>query len=178
MVGAERLTDAVQQSNDTSEILSLLNNGIKTSLKQSENENTTRDGMDIAFCSVDTNARIVKYAAANRPIYIIRSGQTEVEEIKATKKAIGGFTEDNQHFDTHEIKLQSGDTFYLSTDGYADTFGGEQSKKVTTKRFKQLLLDIQQKSMKEQEQHLDSFIENWKAGTEQVDDILVIGVRL
>jgi len=178
MIGSERLTDAVQASSNTSEILSLLNNGIKTSLKQSENENSTWDGMDIAICSVDIVNRIVKYAGANRPLWIIRKGQTEVEEIKATKKAIGGYTEDSQHFDTHEIKLQQGDTFYLFTDGYADTFGGEKSKKVTTKRFKQLLIDIQSMTMKEQAKHLDGFIENWKAGIEQVDDILVIGIRL
>ncbi len=127
---------------------------------------------------MDTDNRIVKYAGANRPIWIIRKGQKEVEEIKATKKAIGGLTEDDQHFDTHEIKLQQGDTFYLSTDGYADTFGGQDKKKLMTKKLKEILLEIQDKSMKEQEKHLDDFIENWKAGTEQVDDILVIGVRL
>jgi len=178
MVGSERLTDAVQQSNNTSEILSLLNNGIKKSLKQSSSDESTRDGMDIALCSVDTVNRIVKYAGSNRPIYIIRRGQTEVEEIKATKKAIGGFTENDQHFDTHELKLNKGDTFYLSTDGYADTFSGKDSKKLTTRKFKQILLDIQHKSMQEQEQHLENFIEDWKAGTEQVDDILVIGIRM
>ncbi len=178
MVGSERLTDAVQQSNNTSEILSLLNNGVKKSLKQSGSDESTRDGMDIALCSVDTENRIVKYAGSNRPIWIIRSGQTEVEEIKATKKAIGGLTENDQYFDTHELKLNKGDTFYLSTDGYADTFSGQDSKKLTTRKFKQILLDIQHKSMQEQEQHLDNFIEDWKAGTEQVDDILVIGIRM
>lgn len=178
MIGAGKLNDAVHASSDTSEILSLLNRGIKTALKQSESETSTKDGMDIALCAVDTETRIVKYAAANRPIWIIRSGQTEVEEIKATKKAIGGFTENNQHFDTHEIKLQKGDTFYLSTDGYADTFGGKTNKKLTTKKFKEILLSIQDKTMPEQEKHLDNFIEDWKSGTEQVDDILVIGVRV
>ncbi|MEK6615673.1 MAG: SpoIIE family protein phosphatase, partial [Bacteroidota bacterium] len=124
MIGSEKLDDALAHSTDTSEILSLLNKGIKSALKQSEtDELATRDGMDIALCSVDTNARVVKYAGANRPIWIIRNGQTIVEEIKATKKAIGGFTEDSQHYDTHEIKLHQGDTFYISTDGYADTFG-------------------------------------------------------
>ena len=111
-------------------------------------------------------------------MWIIRNGQTSVEEIKATKKAIGGFTEDSQHFDTHEIKLQQGDTLYISTDGYADTFGGKGRKKLTTKGFKEILLAIQDKTMKEQEKHLDNFIENWKGGTEQIDDILVIGIRL
>ncbi|MBI3502271.1 MAG: tetratricopeptide repeat protein [Bacteroidetes bacterium] len=177
MIGSEKLDDALAHSVDTSEILSHLNKGIKSSLRQTDSNESTRDGMDIALCSVDTDARVIKYAGANRPLWIIRNGQTVVEEIKATKKAIGGFTEDSQHFDTHEIKLQQGDTFYISTDGYADTFG-KQDKKLTTKKFKEILLSIQDKSLKEQEQHLDNFIEDWKGETEQVDDILVIGVRL
>ena len=178
MVGSERLTDAVQQSNNTSEILSLLNKGVKTSLKQSSKDESTRDGMDIAICSVDTKNRIVKYAGANRPVWIIRNGQTAVEEIKATKVAIGGLTNDAQHFDTHEIKLQQGDTFYICTDGYADQFSGKDGKKLMTRKLKEILLSIQNKSMQEQEQHLDNFVEDWKAGTEQVDDILVIGIRV
>jgi serine phosphatase RsbU (regulator of sigma subunit) len=133
--------------------------------------------MDIALCSIDTVNCIVKYAGANRPLWIIRKGQGVVDEIKATKKAIGGFTEDSQHFETHEIKLQKGDTFYISTDGYADTFS-VQDKKLTTKKFKELLLSIQDKSMQDQELHLENFIENWKGGAEQIDDILVIGVQL
>ncbi len=113
MIGSEQLNDAVWKSRDTSEILKHLNKGIKISLRQSEHDESTRDGMDIALCSVDTKKCIVNYAGANRPIWIIRNGQTEVEEIKPTKTAIGGLTEDNQHFDTHEIKLQQGDTFYI-----------------------------------------------------------------
>ena len=120
----------------------------------------------------------LKYAGANRPIWIIRNGQAEVQEIKGTKKAIGGFTEDIQHFNSHEINLEQGDTFYIFTDGYADTFSGQNNKKLTTKKFKEILLSMQNKSMQEQELYLANFIENWKAGTEQVDDILVIGVRL
>ncbi|MDO8660313.1 MAG: SpoIIE family protein phosphatase, partial [Candidatus Woesearchaeota archaeon] len=177
MIGSEKLDDALTHSADTSEILKHLNKGIKSSLHQTDSDESTRDGMDIALCSVDTDARVVKYAGANRPLWIIRNGQTVVEEIKATKKAIGGFTEDNQHFDTHVVQLQRGDTFYISTDGYADTFG-KQNKKLTTKKFKEILLSIQDKSLKEQEHHLDNFIEDWKDGTEQIDDILVIGVRL
>ncbi|HEX7415484.1 MAG TPA: tetratricopeptide repeat protein [Bacteroidia bacterium] len=179
MIGSDKLEDAVSASSNTSEILSLLNKGIKTALKQSEeDDSSTRDGMDIALCCIDIENRMVKYAGANRPFWLIRNGQIVVEEIKATKKAIGGFTEDTQHYDSHEIQLQQGDTFYLSTDGFADTFSGADSKKLTTKKFKQILLDIQNKTMQEQEHHLATFIENWKAGTEQVDDILVIGVRI
>ncbi|HXP48885.1 MAG TPA: SpoIIE family protein phosphatase [Bacteroidia bacterium] len=178
MLGSEKLNEAVLQSSDTSEILTRLNKGIKTSLRQSAADDATRDGMDIALCRIKLPERIVSYAAANRPIWIIRKGQKEVEEIKATKKAIGGFTDDNQHFDTHEIKLQPGDTFYIFTDGYADTFGGPNGKKFSTKKFRQLLIDIQGKSMQEQGKHLGTFIDEWKAAAEFIDDILVIGVRI
>ncbi len=178
MIGSDKLEDAVCQSTHTSEILNQLNKGIKTTLRQSASDESTRDGMDIALCSINLEHLIVKYSGANRPLWIIRKGQTILEEIKPTKKAIGGLTDDSQQFETHEIKLHQGDTFYLSTDGFADTFSGKNGKKLMTKRFKEILLSIQDKTTKEQEKHLDNFIENWKAGTEQVDDILVIGVRL
>jgi serine phosphatase RsbU (regulator of sigma subunit) len=178
MIGSEKLDEAISLSSETSEILRLLNIGIRNSLHQSESVESTRDGMDIALCSVDTINRVVKYAGANRPIWIIRNGQEEIEEIQATKRAIGGFTDDSQLFDTHEIRLQQGDTFYIFSDGYADTYNGQNGKKLKTKKFKELLLEIQNKKMQEQEKYLDDFIETWKAGAEQVDDILVIGVRL
>ena len=178
MICFEKLDEALAQSADVSEILKQVNKGIKTSLKQSDSAESTRDGMDIALCHIDTINHIVKYAGANRPLWIIRNGQNTVEEIKATKTAVGGLTNDNQHFDTHEIILQQGDTFYICTDGFVDQFSGHDGKKLMTRKLKEILLGIQNKSMQEQEQYLDNFIINWQAGAEQVDDILVIGVRL
>ena len=148
-------------------------------MKQSEqNEESTRDGLDLALCSIDNENRVVNFTGANRPFWIIKKGSKIVEEIKATKKAIGGFTEDDQFFESHEISLNKGDTFYLCTDGYADTFNGETGKKLTTKKFKEIIVEIQDLSMSDQENYLDVFIEDWKSGTEQIDDILVIGIRL
>jgi len=178
MIGSEILHETVSATMDTSQILSQLNKKIKAALQQSGNYDSSRDGMDIGLCTIDINNHIIKYAGANRPLWIIRNGQTTVEEIKGTKKAIGGFTEKDQQFDTHWVKLKEGDTFYLTTDGYGDTFGGKEKKKLMTKRFKELLTRIQDKTMQAQEKYLDDFIENWKDGTEQIDDILVIGVRL
>jgi PAS domain S-box-containing protein len=178
MIGSEKLTDALLQSTDTSEILEYLNIGIKNTLHQSDSFDSTKDGMDIAICSVNTKKRILKYAGANIPLWIIRKGKTEVEEIKGTNEAIGGYTSNSQHFESHEIKLNQGDTFYISSDGYADQFGGKYEKKLMKRRFKEILLEIQDKSMEDQEKYLDNFIENWKGDTVQIDDILVIGVRL
>lgn len=177
MIGTEKLISAAIESTNPSVILNTLNKGIKSSLRQSDHEESTRDGMDIALVSINMETSSVNYAGANRPIWIIRQGNNNVEEIKATKKAIGGFTADDQHFDLHTIQLNKGDTFYLFTDGFADQFG-LTGKKLMTKRFRELLIEIQNMSMSQQENHLNEFIENWKSGVEQIDDILVIGVRL
>jgi serine phosphatase RsbU (regulator of sigma subunit) len=179
MIGAEKLGESVEQSKNPSSILKSLNAGIKTSLKQSEeNDESTRDGMDLALCAVNTITKTINYAGANRPFWLIRKDGKELEEIKATKKAIGGFTEYAQEFESHTIQLNDGDTFYLCTDGYADTFNGETGKKMNTKRFKEILLSIQHLTMQEQEEHLLNYIKQWQGTAEQIDDILVIGIRL
>jgi serine phosphatase RsbU (regulator of sigma subunit) len=178
MMCSEMLDETISQTTDTSQILNQLNKKIKNSLQQSDNYESSRDGMDIALCSIDIANRIIKYAGANRPLWVIRAGQKTVEEVKGNKKAIGGFTNEDQVFETQWIKLKEGDAFYLSTDGYADIFGGKRKKKLMTKRFKELLIKIQDLTMEKQKQYLDDFIEEWKGDTEQVDDILVIGGRL
>lgn len=178
IIGSERLDDAVAQSNEPAEILQLLNIGVRNSLHQTTGEDSTRDGMDIALCVLNRKTGEMKFAGANRPLWIVRSGTSEVEEVKPTKRAIGGFTANEQIFEEHNVQLLAGDSFYISTDGYADTFGGRTNKKLSTKKFKEVLTAIQSKSMKEQGLHLDDFIEDWKSGTEQIDDILVIGVRV
>lgn len=183
MIGNEKLKDAVDVTHEPGEILSELNKQLKQALRQSGDASSTRDGMDLSLCTVPayfngSNEMRVKYAGANRPLWVIKKGAQEVQELKATKHAIGGLTADHQAFDQHEITLQKGDTFYLFTDGYADQFGGPNVKKLMTKKFKDILLSIQDKSMTEQQHHLDEFIEKWRGDAEQVDDILVIGVRV
>lgn len=178
MICFEVLDEAISQTTDTSLILEQLNKKIKLSLRQSDSYESSRDGMDIALCIIDVSNHIIRFAGANRPLWLIRNGQNVVEEIRGTKKAIGGFTEDSQSFDTHWIKLREGDTFYLFTDGYADTFGGKKKKKLTTRRFKEILIALQNKTIEEQRQYLDNFIDSWKGSHEQMDDILVMGMRL
>jgi ligand-binding sensor domain-containing protein/serine phosphatase RsbU (regulator of sigma subunit) len=175
MLGAEKLSEAAALSGDVSGILQQLNKGVKKALRQSEKDSSTRDGMDIALLSISKQMKKILYAGANRPLYLIRG--PEFTEIKATKVAIGGLTPDDQEFQQHEIALQKGDTIYICTDGYADQFSPED-KKLMTRKFKELLVSIQDKTMEEQKQFLNHYIENWKGNLEQTDDILVIGIRV
>ncbi|MBI4647430.1 MAG: SpoIIE family protein phosphatase [Bacteroidia bacterium] len=94
------------------------------------------------------------------------------------KQPIGYHSDKDAPFTQHEIQLLTGDTIYLFSDGYADQFGREKSKKFSYKRFKDILLSIQDKTMDEQKQILDGTIEKWRGEQEQVDDICIIGVRI
>lgn len=176
-IGAEKLNEAVTNGDDVSAILQSVNIRMKKVLRQSNKEDSTRDGMDIAICAFNKEMTKVEYAGANRPVWIIRNNKKEIEETKATKVAIGGFTDDEQAFVKHKIELQKGDSIYIFTDGFADQFSPDD-KKLMAKKFKEIILSIQYKSMEEQKIFLDSFIVNWKGNMEQTDDILVIGLRV
>ena len=177
MIGNTILNEIVvtKEIADPSEILSQLHHGVRTSLKQ--NQNTSRDGMDICLCSINVKSKEVIYAGAFNPLWILRNNKT-VEVIKATKTAIGGYTSDSQIFESHKVQLQKGESVYLFTDGYADQFGGSDGKKLTTKKFRDTIVGLHDKSMDEQGFYLNNFIEIWRGEEFQVDDILVIGIRI
>jgi serine phosphatase RsbU (regulator of sigma subunit) len=121
---------------------------------------------------------MLTYAGANRPLWIIRKDTSEIEEIKATKHAIGGFTDNDQVFEEHSIELFQGDSFYIFTDGYADQFGGLKQKKITTRLFKDLLIGHRMSALSDLKITLENFFLEWRGNNEQIDDILVIGVRV
>ncbi|HET6225616.1 MAG TPA: tetratricopeptide repeat protein [Bacteroidia bacterium] len=177
MIGSEKLMNAVKQSAHPGTVLSLLNKGIKDSLHQSEHAYSNRDGMDIALCAFDMQNHVVEYAGANRPFWLIQKNSGELIEVRGTKTSIGGLTEDDKAFKTHHMQLQPGDTIYICSDGFADQFG-KTDKKLTTKKLKTILVEINHMPLKEQAQYLDSFINEWKGMTEQTDDILIIGVKI
>jgi len=160
------------------EILNNLHNAVRKALKQDQAGSQSRDGMDIAFICVDPLSGVLHYAGANNPLIMVRAG--EVTEIKADKKAIGGLqTEDQRIFTLHSIETKPGDMYYVFTDGYEDQFGGPQGRKFMSKRFKKMLGEIAEKPVAEIHNHLEREILDWMGERyEQVDDILVIGVRI
>lgn len=178
MIGHTILNDVVAELETPHPdlILNHLNTRIRSALKQDQ-QNESRDGMDIALCRISLDTRELEYAAAMRPLYLIRDGQ--LDEVKADKFPIGGLQDGQEKiFTRHNFTLKSGDGFYLSSDGYADQFGGPEGKKFMTKKFKELLQSLFGKPIRQQQDTLLNSFTNWKGEMEQVDDILVIGVRL
>ncbi|MCE3297269.1 MAG: 7TM-containing protein involved in signal transduction [Crocinitomicaceae bacterium] len=178
VLGAEKLDDALTKVSDTGSILQHLNKSVKFSLRQSNSEDPTRDGMEVALCSVNREQQLLQFSGANRPLWIIRHNAGILEEVEPTKHGIGGFTDEEQTFERREIPYKPGDCFYIFSDGYAHTFSGLEGKKLKSKKFKELLLEIRHEPMVQQGRLLEEFIDNYKKETGQVDDILVIGFRL
>ncbi|MEZ4721777.1 MAG: SpoIIE family protein phosphatase [Flavobacteriales bacterium] len=133
------------------------------------------DGMDAAICALEGTK--LKYAGAHNPLWIIRNGSDEIEEIKADKQPVGKYMS-SEPFTTHEVELSNGDLLYVFSDGYADQFGGENGKKFKTGNFKKLLLSIRSESMGKQRELIDQRFEEWMGDIEQIDDVCVIGVRV
>jgi ligand-binding sensor domain-containing protein/serine phosphatase RsbU (regulator of sigma subunit) len=162
---------------DPSQILNILNREFESVFKDVESFNF-KHGMDIAFCVIDKESRILEFSGAVNPIYLIRDNK--ITEIRGSRFSVGlddNYEDDVQTFENKQIILQEDDMIYLFSDGYADQFGGEEGKKFKYRRFRHLLLTIYQYTMEEQRRSLEERIKQWKGNLEQVDDILVIGFR-
>jgi serine phosphatase RsbU (regulator of sigma subunit) len=165
-------TDCGRQSG---EFLNLMRDFVKTALHYS-GEGDAVDGMDVALCIINKENLQISFSGANNPMYLVRDG--ELLEYKGDKMPIGWHTKDKNPFNQQVIEGRKGDCIYLFSDGYADQFGGERGKKFMYKRFKSLLLEIHQKPVQDQLGILDKELEDWKGTMEQVDDIMVMGIRL
>lgn len=158
------------------EILKLVNHFIKDSLRQKQNQARSKDGMDVALCTLTEDKKKLYFSGANRPIWIYRNG--EILEFKPDKISIGGNHLDDYDFSEHEIDLEENDTIYLFSDGYADQFGGERSKKFMTKQLKELIRKLGHEDMVNQESKIIDAFNLWKGDLTQVDDVVVMGIRI
>jgi len=157
-------------------ILNYLRERVKSTLSQTGKKDEAKDGMDISLCVFDPNEMKLEWAGAYNPLYIIRKG--ELMEFKADKMPIAIHMNDHLSFTNNEIPVQKGDTFYISSDGYADQFGGADGRKFMSKKYKEMILQIWDKPMNEQKEIIHKAHLDWKGNHEQVDDILVFGVRV
>ncbi len=177
MIGSSLLNQIINEKGIVQPglILNSLNTAVIETLKQTQND--SNDGMDISICAINLEKKELQYAGANRPFYMVRNNLLEI--IKPDKQPIGGLQIASERtFTNHTMPIQKDDTLYLFTDGYADQFGGEKGKKLMVARFKEILLSIQNLPMAEQMEYLHAHFEAWKGANEQVDDVLVIGIRL
>lgn len=189
LIGSTLLNEIVNQKGvkETNKILDQLHEEIKSVLKQDIEGVENRDGMDIALCALDINKQVLYYSGAMRPLYIVNKNKDEsnadlpyvITEYAPDKRSIGGDQGGRvATFSQHKIQLKKGDAIYMFTDGYADQFGGPRGKKITNARFKEALLSLQILSMNKQGKLLEKDLLYWMGNHEQVDDILVVGIKI
>jgi serine phosphatase RsbU (regulator of sigma subunit) len=177
MIGISMLTQIVKEKGMTNpeEILSDLHTNIRVTLRQKHSD--SRDGMEAAVCVFDKKTKILTYAGAMSPIYLCQNGT--LEEIKADRYPIGGSqNEEFLEFTKHTFDVSQPTAFYVFSDGFKDQFGGTENKKFLNKRFREMLQEIQPLPMKEQEKIIGDRFDTWKGDNFQIDDVLVIGVRI
>ena len=177
MIGSNFLTHILHESTIRSPegVLLELDKRVRKALKQDE-DFQSKDGMDISLCALQKQKKILHYAGANRPIALIRNG--ELVEYSPDKFAIGGQFNTDKKFTDNKILLEENDCIYCFTDGICDQFGGPKGKKIMKKNFYNLLLQNHSKPMSEQKTNIDKTISEWRGELEQVDDILVMGIRI
>ena len=180
MIGNTLLNEIVNVKNivEPAQILNQLNKGIVNLLNQSSNVSSTQDdGMDITILSINKTTREIELASANHFSYLYNNNGCET--LQGDVYSIGGmFGKLDLDFMSKKIKAMKGDTLYLFTDGFIDQFGGEKNSKFLSRRFEQLLTNIQQQGMEHQKEKLITAFDDWKGNNKQLDDLLIVGIRL
>ena len=158
------------------EILNQLRSYIIESLHQSGADNESKDGIDIALCVIDPDKQKLQFAGAHNPLYLIRNNELEI--IKGDRMPVSIHQKADKSFANHEIDIFKDDVIYIFSDGFVDQIGGPKKRKFMSRNFKELLLKIHEKPMDVQEQILEKTFDEWKGDYIQLDDILVIGIKL
>ncbi|MDD2195764.1 MAG: two-component regulator propeller domain-containing protein [Bacteroidales bacterium] len=180
IIGVELLRNiiSVMGINDPAEILNLLDEGIRDTFSKTVNDEASnvKDGMDVSFCVIDKENRTLQFAGAFSNLYLIRDNR--LKEIKGQRYTVGfSYDLEKPQFYSYTESIQQNDMIYIFTDGYVDQFGGPEDKKFKFRRFRHLLLSIHRYPLEVQKQQLLGSINQWKGENEQVDDILIIGIK-
>ncbi|MDR1171990.1 MAG: SpoIIE family protein phosphatase [Bacteroidales bacterium] len=182
IMGITFLNAIVQPDNLHADIiLNLLRKQVIKALKQTGKDLENKDGMDMALCIIDWENARIEYAGANIPLILLRSTPTspdELIEVCADRMPIGIYATATRPFTRHSVPIMSGDSIYMFSDGYCDQFGGEDLKKFKKKNLKKLLSEIHTLSMTEQKKRLKQNLDHWRGDLPQVDDILMLGIKI
>ena len=178
MLNISSLNEAVegQKLTEPAQILNQTRSSIIRHLANDGSAEGGKDGMDCSLLCFDFDTMQLHYAAANNPVWIVRSHA--LHELEADSMPVGKHDKDGISFSQHVFDLQAGDMVYALTDGYPDQFGGPKGKKFMYRQMKTLLTDISSMPLAEQQQALAENLHAWMGSQEQVDDITVIGVRI
>jgi serine phosphatase RsbU (regulator of sigma subunit) len=156
------------------QIIENLRQGIIKSLKQVAEEDSIKDGMDIAVCLIDFENNTLWFAGANSPLYLVRNG--ELIHYRGDKMPVAIHYK-MEPFTLHKIDLLKGDAFYVFSDGYADQFGGPNQKKFMSMQLRETLVTMAGMPMLKQGERLNEIFEEWRGAGPQIDDMTMIGVR-
>jgi len=170
----EEITDKYVNSSPAF-ILDKLSAQIKKNLYDNQRK-SVQDTMDMGLCIIDLNNFTLDYAGARRPLYIFNNGA--FQELKGNSFALGFSISDDFEYTNHHIKLTAHHKFYMSSDGYADQFGGDRNRKFLNKNLKNTLSIIQEFEFNEQATIIEKVLDGWKGNREQVDDITLMGFEL
>jgi serine phosphatase RsbU (regulator of sigma subunit) len=178
ILGISLLNGIVSKSPDVkaNEILNHLRKQIIRSLHQTGKHDETRDGMEMALCIIDFGKNKLQFSGASRPLYLIRNN--EFFELKGNSMPIGIHADEENSFTSKEMNIEKGDLIYLFSDGYVDQIGGPFRKTLRSEHLKEILMGIHQQPMQDQKRILEKSFEDWKGDIEQVDDVMLIGIRL
>lgn len=178
MLGVSFLNEIVRRKEiiQPNQALNVMRDEVKLALRQSGKEDEADDGINMAILSINFNNMEIQYAGAFNSIIIIRKG--EINEIKGDKMPIGISYKDKESFTNHVIQLQKDDLIYLSSDGYIDQFGGPDDRRFTSRRFRELLLEIHKNPIYMQKEIIQKKLNAWKGDRDQIDDILVFGFKI
>lgn len=176
LVGYNALNHVTKVFTRPAQVLNHLNRLSSETLRSESRDLHLTDGMDLAFISIDSETNEMEYAGAHNPVYIVR--KKEIIVIDPDKFSIGSFLQGEREFTNHTFQLESGDAVYIFSDGYVDQFGGPNGKKFLKKQFRELLIEISHLPMAEQGIQINERLIAWKKMYDQVDDILVLGVRV
>jgi len=179
ILGNSFLDDIIKSDNNLSPatILDRLREKLIASLNQDNPNTETKDGMDIALLCFDKSFKTMQFAGAFNPLFLMRKGELTI--IPGDLFTAGlKFGQETKPFTNHIIELNAGDILYIMSDGYVSQFGGPNDRKFSKKQLEDLLVKIQSQKLTEQKNSLDKEFESWKGNGSQVDDVLVIGVKV